>query len=230
MNTKIKYTLKELPPEERPREKLQSLGNRNLSNSELLALLLGSGNRDRTALELSQDLLCELGGIEKLGKTSLQELEKLPGIGRAKSSRILAAVEISRRIQAEIFLPDEQFTSPGSAARYFIPQLKHQEQEICMVMLLNSQQKLITTREISRGSLTKSILHPREVFKTAIKASAASIILSHNHPSGETEPSENDLNLTRKMIEAGKLIGIPVLDHIIIGGNNYLSMKEENLI
>lgn len=230
MKNKLKYTIKELPPEERPREKLQSFGPRNLSNFELLALLMGSGSKERTALELSQDLICMIGGMENIDQLTLQELQKMPGIGMAKSSRIIAAVELGRRLQLDFSLPDKQFTSPEAAAKFFIPRLKKLQQEICMVMLLNSQQKLISTREITRGSLTQSIMHPREVFKFAIKASAAGIILAHNHPSGETRPSENDLNVTEKMIDAGEIVGIPVLDHIIVGGNEYLSMKEKELI
>ncbi len=230
MKNKIKYTLKELPAQERPREKLRETGRGKLANIELLALLLGSGGKDRTALELSQDLIYHIGGIKNLEDVTVQELEELSGIGLAKACRVLAAVELGRRIQSESKDEDLSFSSPARVASYLIPRLQHLSQEICQLLLLNAQHKLITSQEVSRGSLTRSILHPREVFKPAIKTSSAGIILAHNHPSGDINPSSDDIELTNKLVEAGELIGIPLLDHIIIGGNDFFSMRERDLI
>ena len=227
---KTNYTIKELPLEDRPREKLISYGESKLSNSELIAILLGSGTRGRTAIELAQDILCQSSGLVGLADLSIDELTQKKGIGQSKASRLKAAFELGRRLSD--FSPAKKtiLRSPVHAVDYMQSRLKLKKQEIFLVVLLDIKSQVIKVEEISKGGLAKSIVHPREVFKTAIRASAAGIILGHNHPSGNTTASPEDINITNKLIEAGNIIGIKVIDHLIIGDNNYLSMREEGLI
>ena len=224
------YTIKELPLEDRPREKLISYGESKLSNSELIAILLGSGTRGRTAIELAQDILCQSSGLVGLADLSIDELTQKKGIGQSKASRLKVAFELGRRLSD--FSPAKKtiLRSPVHAVDYMQSRLKLKKQEIFLVVLLDIKSQVIKVEEISKGGLAKSIVHPREVFKTAIRASAAGIILGHNHPSGNTTASPEDINITNKLIEAGNIIGIKVIDHLIIGDNNYLSMREEGLI
>ncbi|MBF8435960.1 DNA repair protein RadC [Halanaerobiaceae bacterium Z-7014] len=227
---KTNYTIKELPLEDRPREKLISYGESKLSNSELIAILLGSGTRGRTAIELAQDILCQSSGLIGLADLSIDELTQKKGIGQSKASRLKVAFELGRRLSD--FSPAKKtiLRSPIHAVDYMQSRLKLKKQEIFLVVLLDIKSQVIKVEEISKGGLAKSIVHPREVFKTAIRASAAGIILGHNHPSGNTTASSEDINITNKLIEAGNIIGIKVIDHLIIGDNSYLSMREEGLI
>lgn len=226
----IGYTIKELPIEDRPREKLITFGESKLSNSELIAILLSSGTRGRTAIELAQDILCHSNGLLGLADQSVDELIQKKGIGQSKASRLKAAFELGRRLSD--FAPAKKtiLRSPIHAVDYMQSRLKLKKQEVFLVVLLDIKSQVIKVEEISKGGLAKSIVHPREVFKTAIRASAAGMILGHNHPSGNTTASPEDINITNKLIEAGNIIGIKVIDHLIIGDNNYLSMREEGLI
>ncbi len=226
----IGYTIKELPIEDRPREKLITFGESKLSNSELIAILLSSGTRGRTAIELAQDILCHSNGLLGLADQSVDELIQKKGIGQSKASRLKAAFELGRRLSD--FAPAKKtvLKSPIHAVDYMQSRLKLKKQEVFLVVLLDIKSQVIKVEEISKGGLAKSIVHPREVFKTAIRASAAGMILGHNHPSGNTTASPEDINITNKLIEAGNIIGIKVIDHLIIGDNNYLSMREEGLI
>ncbi|SDL95795.1 RadC family protein [Halarsenatibacter silvermanii] len=224
------HTVKEMPVEERPREKLQRHGAKFLSSSEILALLLGSGNKKRTAVELSSDLLCELGGLSELNKAGMRELQEFCGIGSAKSARIIGAVELGRRIQAQSSQKRSYLSSSSTAASFLIPKIAYLDQEVSMLLMLDSNNGLIKSEELSRGSLNQTILHPREVFKKAVKANAAGIILAHNHPCGRPVPTKNDIKFTEKIFEIGEMMGIPLLDHIIVGGNDYTSLKEEDVI
>ncbi len=205
---KTNYTIKELPLEDRPREKLISYGESKLSNSELIAILLGSGTRGRTAIELAQDILCQSSGLIGLADLSIDELTQKKGIGQSKASRLKVAFELGRRLSD--FSPAKKtiLRSPIHAVDYMQSRLKLKKQEIFLVVLLDIKSQVIKVEEISKGGLAKSIVHPREVFKTAIRASAAGIILGHNHPSGNTTASSEDINITNKLIEAGNIIGI----------------------
>lgn len=229
-NTEKSYTIKEMPIEERPREKLISYGKSRLSNSELIAILLGSGIKGRTALELAADLLYKTGGINHLSDQSISELSLVKGIGSSKAARLVAAFEVGRRVAD--FTPGDKvlLNSPVQVADYLRPRLSSLKQEVFLAVMLDIKSQVIKIEEISRGSLSRSIVHPREVFKAAVKASAAGIIVGHNHPSGNPAPSPEDLHITRKLIEAGEIMGIKLLDHIIIGENKYLSLREEGLI
>ncbi|MEJ2636538.1 MAG: DNA repair protein RadC [Calditrichia bacterium] len=222
--------IKDWPEDERPREKLAALGPEYLSNSELLAILFRTGSHNNTAVDLAKAILNQLGDLHTLAQTDFRHFSKLKGIGPAKALTLAATFEIARRIAA---LPNRQklkITSPDVVYQKFGPHLSVLRKEIFMVLLLNSANILMREYKISEGTLNASLVHPREVFQPAITETAASIILMHNHPSGETQPSAEDKNITHRLVEAGKLMDIPVLDHIIVGREGFYSFKEEGLI
>lgn len=225
------YTLKDLPVSERPREKLYSHGVSALSNAELLAILIRTGHKEDTALDVAQRILSmDDRGIEFLEDTTIQELTQIKGIGNCKAAQILAAVEIGKRI-TRIGTHDRiKVTTPGILADLMMDEMRYLNKEYFKIAILDTKNQILTIENISIGTLNASIVHPRDVFKIAIKRNANSIILIHNHPSGDTTPSSEDINITRRLVDAGDLIGIKVLDHIIIGDNKYLSLKEKNLI
>lgn len=224
------FTIKELPKEERPRERLLKKGSKFLSTAELLALIISTGSRKRTAVELAKDLLSNFGGLKGIIDLSCEELKKINGIGTAKAAKISAAVELAGRITA---LQDEKrdlINSPIKAVELLSSEMRFLKQEVLKAVLLNVKNRVIAVPEISRGGLSSSIVHPREVFREAIRRSSAAVILVHNHPSGDPTPSADDLNITKKLVQSGEIIGIKVVDHIIIAGDKYTSFKEENLI
>jgi DNA repair protein RadC len=222
--------IKDWPENERPREKLLALGPEYLSNSELLAILFRTGGHQFTAVDIALTVLNEYGDLHTLAEMDFRKFFKLKGIGPAKAITLAASFEIARRIAA---LPERQklkITSPEVVFQRFGPRLSSAKKEIFMVILLNSANLLMREYKVSQGTLNASLVHPREVFQPAITDLAASVILLHNHPSGETEPSAEDRTITRRLVEAGKLLDIPVLDHIIIGSDQYFSFTEEGLI
>ena len=224
------FTIKELPKEERPRERLLKKGSKFLSTAELLALIISTGSRKRTAVELAKDLLSNFGGLKGIIDLSCEELKEIKGIGTAKAAKISAAVELAGRITA---LQDEKrdmINSPIKAVELLSSEMRFLKQEVLKAVLLNVKNRVIAVPEISRGGLSSSIVHPREVFREAIRRSSAAVILVHNHPSGDPTPSADDLNITKKLVQSGEIIGIKVVDHIIIAGDKYTSFKEENLI
>lgn len=222
-------TLKELPLDERPREKLWRRGAENLSNTELLALILGSGNRQETALGLAQRILASIEGLRGLLDHSVEELMKINGIGLAKASQLKAVAELGRRIPQNSS-EEISIRSPREVAGALMNRLRYLKQEHFDIVLLNTKNKVIAIESITVGSLNSSIVHPREVFNRAIRRCSAAIILAHNHPSGDPTPSQDDIRITRRLIEAGQVIGIQVLDHIIIGDGKYKSLKQEGFI
>ena len=225
------YTIKDLPLSERPREKLYSYGPQSLSNAELIAILIRTGHKEDTAIDLAQGILnMDNGGIAFLADTTIQELTQIKGIGSCKAAQILAAVEIGKRIN-KIGTHDKiKVTSPDILADLMMDEMRYLNKEYFKVAVLDTKNQILTIENVSVGTLNASIVHPRDVFKIAIKRNANSIILIHNHPSGDTTPSNEDINITNRLVDAGNLIGIKVLDHIIIGDNKYLSFKEINLI
>ncbi|KXS48249.1 RadC family protein [Halanaerobium congolense] len=223
------FTIKELPVEERPREKLLKKGSKYLSTAELLALVIRTGNRERTAVELAQDLLNFYGGLEGIQDLSCEELQQINGIGTAKAAQIKAVIELSSRITALKNQQKDLVSNPIQAAELLAGEMRFLKQEVLRVILLDVKNKVISVPEISRGGLSSSIVHPREVFKEAIRRSSAAMILVHNHPSGDPTPSSDDLSITKKLVKTGKIIGIEVIDHIVIAGDKYLSFKEKGL-
>jgi DNA repair protein RadC len=229
----VKYdslTIRDLPPADRPRERLQRLGAEALSAQEILAVILGRGIAGESVMVTAHRLLSQFGGIKGIAGASLEELSQVRGIGTAKAAQIKAAVELSRR--TEVYAEaDEKVTikTPEDVFALAQGKLKGKKKEYFLAALLDTRNHLIKLAEISVGSLDGSIVHPREVFKEAISATAASVIFIHNHPSGDTEASDDDIRLTKRLAEVGQLVGIDVIDHVIIGGKNYLSMKREGL-
>ncbi len=217
--------VKELPLDDRPREKLMLRGVQSLSDAELLAILLRTGTKGKSVIQLSQELLSKYRDLNSLTCQTHAGLKNFPGIGRDKACSLIAAFEISRRIDSrKKWFPNKTITSPEDIANIFIPLLRDEVKEKFYVVCLNSANRIIKYELISVGNLNTSVVHPREVFKVAIENNSANIILLHNHPSGNTEPSREDLVITRKLIESGKILDIEVFDHLIISGNNYASI------
>jgi DNA repair protein RadC len=222
--------IRSLPPEERPREKLVQYGAETLSNTELLAILIGSGTKEVSAIMLANRILAlEEEGISYLTNCLPEELSGIPGMGMAKSCQIIAAIELGKRIATKPKGKRINIKSPNEVASLFIEEMRYLKKEHMKLVLLNIKCNLISVEEISIGSLNASIVHPREVFNPAIIKSSASIIMVHNHPSGDPTPSNEDTAITARINEAGKLIGIELVDHIIIGDGKYISMKEKGL-
>ncbi|MFY9114507.1 MAG: DNA repair protein RadC [Dethiobacteria bacterium] len=222
--------IRDLPDEERPREKLLQSGPGALSNAELIAVILRTGNRQESAVHLAERLISKAGGLRYLPDLSLEELQAIKGIGPAKAVQIKAALELGRRVSTSFYDYEAAITSPRHVADLFMEELRYRKKEYFKLLLLNTKNRIISREEISVGSLNASIVHPREAFITPLKKSAASVILVHNHPSGDPTPSQEDLAVTQRLVDSGKLLGIEVKDHIIIGDGCYLSFKEKGLI
>ena len=214
--------IKEIALEQRPRERLKANGVNSLSDYDLLALLLGAGTKGENAIDLGNRLISE-NGIEKLNSLSLTELMKIKGIGLAKSSKLIAAFELSKRVSSGRIC-EKVVKNPADIAKYYMEKLKDLKKEYFIAVFLDSKNKIIKDEVISIGTLNSSLVHPREVFKEAIKNSANSIILVHNHPSGNVEPSDEDHRVNKVMVETGDIVGIKVLDHLIVGNGNFFSL------
>lgn len=231
LDLKENYTIKDLPMSERPRERLEKFGAESLSNEELIAIIIRTGSRTDSAIELSRRVLSlDNRGLGYLRDTTLQELMAVKGIGKCKGAQILAAIEIGKRLSYGKALLKVKITDPSTIANLYMDEMRYLQKEYFKIALLDTKNQIILTEEISVGTLNASIVHPRDVFKVAIKRNANAIILIHNHPSGDPIPSNEDINITNRLIDVGKLVGIKVLDHIIIGDNRYISLKEKKLI
>ncbi|ANE47167.1 hypothetical protein SY83_13830 [Paenibacillus swuensis] len=223
-------TLRDVPNEERPRERMQQFGASALSNAELLAILLRTGTIAESAVRLAQRLLQETGGLRPLVEMRTEELMKFKGIGSAKAIQIQAGIELGRRMGRTQLPETVTVRSPEDAANYCMEDLRYLQKEHFVVLFLNTKNHIIGQETLSMGSLNASIVHPREVFRAAIQRSSASLICVHNHPSGDPTPSPEDIAMTRRLIEAGEIVGIDVLDHIIIGDLRYVSLKQQGLL
>ncbi len=219
-----------MPKEHLPRERMAALGVEMLSDTELIAILLNTGSKGRNVLELAWDLLNSAGTLRSLRMMSLNEISAIDGIGEGKGARVLAAMELGRRaaLEDKRFMP--KISSSKDVLDFLADEMRSLEQETVRVLLLNTKHMLLHSAVISVGGLNYSPIHPREVYKQALKFSAAGIILVHNHPSGEAAPSEQDIKLTKRLKEAGEIMGIPLLDHLIIAETGYYSFSEENII
>ena len=224
--------IKAWPEGERPREKLISRGASALSDSELLAILINNGTKHLSAVDVAKNLLTEHRTLRNIGALTVADLkqERNKGIGTAKAVMITAAFELARRISVKSVESDAPIRSPEDVAERFSPQLRDLKQEVFMVLSLSSANRIIRERTVTKGLLNSSLTHPREVFREAILENAASVILMHNHPSGNLEPSREDIAITKQIVEAGKIIGISVHDHIIIAGDGFTSMMERGLM
>lgn len=219
---------------EQPRERLKRLGASKLTGAELLGLVLGSGYRQdglaRSAVELGHELIKHYGGLHRLSRREAGDIKRLPGIGDAKAAQLCAIFEIGRRVEAQATWPSKQITCPAEVATMFGPLVRDLPREIFMTVHLNTANYVLGEYTISEGGLSASIVEPRAVFRQAILENAASIICLHNHPSGNPEPSPEDISVTRQLVAAGKVVGIPVHDHVIIAGLEYTSFAERGLL
>ena len=222
--------IRDLPLEERPREKLKTLGAGALSNAELLAILLRVGGRNESAVQVATRILARGGGLRKLPELSLEELQENKGIGPDKAVMIKAALELGSRLATTPREESGSITNPRQAADLFMEELRYRKKEYFKILLLNTKNHIISREEISVGSLSASIVHPREIFNSPMRKSAASVILFHNHPSGDPSPSQEDLEVTRRLVDAGNILGIAVRDHIIIGDGCFFSFREKGLL
>lgn len=226
----LKRTVKEMRPDEQPREKLTSYGGESLSDAELLAILLRTGSPAMNVIQTSQALLDHFGGLRNLARRNWQELKVIPGIARVKALTLEAVFELSRRIQSTSLGDQVQITGPEDAVAFFGPKLRDLTKEVFLVGFLNNAKMVTGYKKISSGGSTSTIVDPAEVIRQAIMNEANSVLLLHNHPSGQTTASKADIQITKRMVEAGKLLGIPVDDHLIIAGDGYTSFKEKGLI
>lgn len=222
--------IKDFPKNERPRERLFRYGADALSNSELLAIILITGSAKENILNLSNRLLMSSGGLNGLLKMNISELLEFDGIGMAKAVQILALGELTKRFKAYTSGDTYKVTSPKDAADLVMQEMKSLTKEVLKVILLNTKNVVLKVVDVSIGSLNCSIVHPREVFNEAIMHHSASIIICHNHPSGDPSPSSEDLNVTSRLKECGKLLGIELIDHVIIGDGIYVSLKEKGIL
>jgi len=218
--------MKDVAPYDRPREKLERLGSGALGDNELLALVLGHGSRDLDALALANGLLDRIGGLHGLTRVGPGELRHVNGVGRARAAQILAAVELGRRSLVRGGIDRPRLNTPRQLASYLIPEYGARPVEQFGIVMLDTKHRLIRIKVVSVGSLDSTVVHPREVFREAAAASAAAIVLFHNHPSGDPTPSTDDLVLTTRMVNAGDIMGIEVVDHLILADQRYFSLVE----
>jgi len=228
--TKDSFTIRDLPLSERPRERLQRFGVEALSAQEILAVILGRGVAGESVMVTGQRLLSQFGTLKGIAGASVEELSQIKGIGLAKAAQLKAAFELANRLEGYSETGKKPVVkTPEDVVALLKGRLKDKKKEYFVVLLLDTRNQLIKAADVSVGSLDASIVHPREVFKEAIAGSAASVILVHNHPSGDPTASEDDIGLTKRLAESGEIMGIDVLDHVILGDDSYLSLKREGL-
>ena len=224
-------SIKEIPLNDRPREKMAANGAAVLTDAELIAILLRTGTAEKSAIDIASEMTADGGLYKRLaGITRLNELTNIKGLGQAKAATILAALEIGRRIASAKPIEKIHFSCPQDVADFLMPRLRYAAKEQFVVILLNNKNKVIGTEVVSEGSLSSSIVHPREVYAPAILHHAAAIMVAHNHPSGDPKPSTEDTEVTRMLARSGKVLGIPMIDHVIIGDGNYYSFLENEAL
>ena len=229
MQNNIKIS--DIPKNERPMEKLLKYGADDLANAELLAVLLRSGTKGENIISLSTRLLSDVGGLDGLLHINLEEIKKIKGIKEVKACQIIAMMELFRRFRTLRSQNDDfKISSPKDISMLLINEMNNLNQEVLKLILLNTKNTVIGVKDVFKGSLNSSIVHPREIFREAVQRGSANIIICHNHPSGDPTPSNEDINVTLRIKQCGDLMGIKLLDHIIIGNNNYISLKEKGII
>lgn len=229
MNTQAILTIHNLPEEERPRERLMHHGADTLTTIELVAILLGSGTKSKPVLQLAQELVTHFGSLNQLAEATVEELCQIKGIGMAKAIQLKAATSLGLRLSKQTILPGTRIEQPLHAYQLIKEVVQYEKRELFLVILQDIKNCLICYEIVAIGTLSNSLVHPREVFYPAIRHKAASLILAHNHPSGDPAPSSQDYSVTETLIQAGKLIGIPVNDHLIIGHQGYVSLRQKGV-
>jgi DNA repair protein RadC len=224
------YKITRWPKKERPRERLLQHGPQYLTETELLGILIGKGTKNKTAVDLARELLDRHESLQKLFSRSPSELTAIKGIGSAKAATLSSAFELVRRIQSQKNEGKSSFKRSSDVASHYLPLMRDFRKEVFTILLLNRANRLIKEVTISEGTLDASVVHPRDVFREALLEMAAGVILMHNHPSGDARPSEEDLRITKQLVEAGRLLGIKVYDHIILAGESYRSLADDGLI
>jgi DNA repair protein RadC len=224
------FMIRDVPKDARPRERLLSSGPESLADHELLAILLRTGTKEESVLQLAHRLLKHFEGLRLLKDATIEEITSIKGIGTTKAVQILAAIELGRRISRLSYNERYVIRSPEDGAKYVMEDMRFLSQEHFVAIYLNTKNQVIHRKTVFIGSLNASIVHPREVFKEAIKRSAASIICVHNHPSGDPTPSREDIDVTKRLAECGRIIGIELLDHLIIGDQKFVSLKEKGYV
>ena len=226
------FTIHDLPAEERPRERLKKFGPQALSGPELLALVIGRGIAGKSALVIAHELLRRFKSIKRISEATVEELSGINGIGLAKAAQLKACFELGRRqdLEDEPSKYKYELTSPQAVVKAVRASIQDKAKEHFKLVLLNVRNSILDVSTISVGTVSASLVHPREVFKKAIAHGASSVVLAHNHPSGNPEPSEDDVKLTQRLVEAGRLLGIEVLDHIIVTTKEFVSFKERGLM
>jgi DNA repair protein RadC len=227
-NTNSKH-LKNWPEDERPRERLAKHGAETLSDAQLLGIIIRTGAGGRTAVDVGRDLLERFGGLAGIAQAGISELCGVPGIGAAKAAEIKAAIEVGRR-QLRPTMAGASFCASQDVADFYRPRLRDRKKEEFRCVLLDTKNRFLREETVSTGSLTASLVHPRETFKAAVRESAAAVIFVHNHPSGDARPSQEDIALTKRLVQAGDLLGIRVLDHVIVGDGGHFSFRDSGLI
>lgn len=222
--------LSNIPKEERPIEKLLFNGPKSLSDAELLAIILRTGTRGENIISLSNRVLSKFNGLDGLLDIDINEITSIKGIKNIKASQILAIAELFRRLNNIKLNKSNQIKSPSDIAKFLMNNMMGLKQEVLKLVMLDTKNTIISVEEVFKGTLNSSIVHPREIFKEAIRKSSSNIIICHNHPSGDPTPSKEDVNITLRLKECGKIIGIDLLDHIIVGRGNFISLKEKGII
>lgn len=221
----------DMPEEERPIEKLLINGPEILTNAELLAVILRTGTRGENIISLSTRVIAEFNGLDGLLEAGIDEITRIKGIKNIKASQIIAIGELVRRINMlGLIREGKSISSPTDIAKLVMKEMVFLKQEVLKLIMLDTKNNIVGIKDVFKGSLNTSIVHPREIFKEALKKSSSSIIICHNHPSGDPTPSKEDINITIRLKECGKIIGIDLLDHLIVGKNQYVSLKEKGII
>ena len=218
--------IRDLPANERPRERMEQYGPEALSTAELLAIVLRVGSRGESAVRLAERLLSEFGGLAGIARARVPQLSALTGMGLAKAAQLKAAFELGKRLAMSAEGPKPVVSTAHEAAKLVMEDLRYRQQECLAAIFLDTRNQVICVRTITVGTLTGSPAHPREIFREALAQGCAHLIICHNHPSGDPSPSRDDISLTTRLVQVGELMGIPVLDHIIIGDGKYVSVKE----
>lgn len=224
-----KYTIQSIPEDERPRERLVRHGAESLSSSELIAIVLGSGTKDKPVLELAQEMVSRFGSLQALADATLAELCQVKGVGMAKAMQLKAAFSLGIRASRQTIAPKYRIDNPLHAYNLVKEEMEHEKRELFVVILQDTKGFVICHEVVSVGTLTSALVHPREVFYPAIRHKAASVILAHNHPSGDSSPSSEDYEVTNHLIDVGILMNIPVHDHLIIGQGSYTSLRQRGV-